>query len=175
VTLAVGNGANHALVLANAPAQAAGLTNQVISVGQTFTFSLNVTNGDAYGYQWQLNGTNILNATNATYTDASASLADAGTYTGLVTGFLGDSSSQSANLAVRSIPTVSAWPTVSAITYGQTLASSTLDGGTASVAGAFAWTTPGTVFNAGTAAPGVTFTPADTVTYAPVSGTASVL
>jgi hypothetical protein len=39
-------------------------------------------------------------------------------------------------------PTVTAWPAASAITYGQTLASSTLTGGTGSVCGTFAFTTP---------------------------------
>ncbi|MGB3628165.1 MAG: hypothetical protein WBA18_01635, partial [Terracidiphilus sp.] len=33
----------------------------------------------------------------------------------------------------KQTPTISAWPTASPITYGQTLASSTLTGGTASV------------------------------------------
>ena len=49
----------------------------------------------------------------------------------------------SVNVTVnKATPTVTAWPTASAITYGQTLASSTLSGGTASVAGSFALTTP---------------------------------
>jgi alpha-tubulin suppressor-like RCC1 family protein len=70
---------------------------------------------------------------------------------------------------------VSVWPTATAITYGQTLASSTLSGGVASVDGSFAFTTPGTVPVAGTASQGVTFTPTDTVNYAALSGTTSVL
>jgi alpha-tubulin suppressor-like RCC1 family protein len=70
---------------------------------------------------------------------------------------------------------VSIWPTATAITYGQTLASSTLSGGVASVDGTFAFTTPTTAPNAGTDSQAVTFTPTDTVTYSPVSGTASVL
>ena len=41
----------------------------------------------------------------------------------------------------KTTPTVTAWPAASSITYGQTLASSTLSGGTASVSGAFSWTT----------------------------------
>ena len=71
-------------------------------------------------------------------------------------------------------PTVSAWPTASAITYGQTLASSTLSGGTASVAGTFGFTTPSTVPGVGTYAAPVTFTPTDTATYFTVSGTVNV-
>jgi hypothetical protein len=67
------------------------------------------------------------------------------------------------------IPTVSAWPTAVAITYGQTLASSTLSGGTASVGGSFVWTVPGTSPAAGTPSESVTFTPSST-NYAPVTG-----
>ena len=74
----------------------------------------------------------------------------------------------------KATPTVSAWPTASAITYGQTLASSTLSGGTASVPGAFSWTTSATAPATGTASEGVTFTPTDATDYNTVSGTASV-
>src|SRR6185369_5148102 len=70
--------------------------------------------------------------------------------------------------------TVSAWPTAGAITYGQTLASSMLTGGTASVPGSFAFTTPSTKPNAGTANQPVTFTPTDTTNYNTVSGSVSV-
>ena len=45
-------------------------------------------------------------------------------------------------------PVVTVWPTPSAITYGQTLAAATLSGGSATVAGSFAFTTPETVPNA---------------------------
>jgi RHS repeat-associated protein len=69
---------------------------------------------------------------------------------------------------------VTAWPTASGITSGQTLASSTLLGGTASVAGAFAWTTPTTVPNVGTTSQSVTFTPALPSDYNSVVGSAPV-
>jgi hypothetical protein len=81
--------------------QTSGLTNQTITAGQSFTFSITVTNGDGpFTYQWQLNGTNILNATNASYTVASATVANAGTYTVTATGPVG-SASQSATLTVN--------------------------------------------------------------------------
>ncbi len=71
-------------------------------------------------------------------------------------------------------PTITAWPTASAITFGQTLASSTLSGGTASAAGTFAWTAPDTIPPAGTQSESVTFTPSDTATYATVTGSTSL-
>ena len=75
----------------------------------------------------------------------------------------------------KATPTVSAWPTASAITTGQTLASSTLTGGTASVSGTFAWTSPSTVPSQGTDSESVTFTPSDATDYNMVTGTVSVL
>ena len=71
-------------------------------------------------------------------------------------------------------PSVTTWPTATAITYGQTLASSTLSGGASTPAGTFAFTTPATAPAAGTAAQGVTFTPTDTANYNTTTGTANV-
>jgi hypothetical protein len=72
-------------------------------------------------------------------------------------------------------PVVTTWPTASAITYGQTLAASTLSGGSATLAGTFAFTTPSTAPNAGTALQSVTYTPADTTDYNTASSTVSVI
>ena len=74
----------------------------------------------------------------------------------------------------KATPTIVTAPTASAITYGQTLADSTLTGGNASTAGSFAFTTPATAPNAGTASQGVTFTPADAVNYNTAAGTVNV-
>jgi hypothetical protein len=84
------------------------------------------------------------------------------------------------NIAFQTLPTVT-FPTASALSYGQPLSMSTLTGGSASVAingatvaGAFAFTTPTTVPTTGTAQQSVTFTPTDTTDYASVTGTVSV-
>ncbi|MGC2210438.1 MAG: Ig-like domain repeat protein [Candidatus Korobacteraceae bacterium] len=74
------------------------------------------------------------------------------------------------------IPTVSSWPTDSAITYGAALSTSTLTGGTASVAGAFAWSSspsPTTTIPRVGSSQSVTFTPTNTTDYATVTGTIS--
>lgn len=73
--------------------------------------------------------------------------------------------SASGNTVSKATPTITSSPTASTITYGQTLASSTLSGGTASVAGSFAFTSPSTAPIAGTANQNVTFTPADNTNY----------
>jgi hypothetical protein len=94
--------------------------------------------------------------------------------------YAGDSNFTSASDSSKTLtvnkatPPVTTWPTASAIAYGQTLASSTLSGGAASVAGTFAWTTATTAPGAGTAAQSVTFTPTDTTNYNPATGTVSV-
>jgi len=74
----------------------------------------------------------------------------------------------------KATPTVSVWPTASAITFGQALSSSTLTGGTASVAGTFAFITPATAPAVGTAAQGVRFTPTNSAGYNTVDGTVNV-
>ncbi len=72
-------------------------------------------------------------------------------------------------------PSVTAWPTASAITFGQALSASTLSGGSATVAGSFAFTAPSTVPGAvGTYSAAVTFTPTDTTNYTSVSGNVNV-
>jgi hypothetical protein len=75
---------------------------------------------------------------------------------------------------IKATPTITNVPTASTITYGQTLASSTLSGGSASVEGTFDFTTPSTAPNAGTESQGVTFTPTDTTNYNTVTSTINV-
>ena len=73
----------------------------------------------------------------------------------------------------KATPTISEAPTAGAITYGQTLAESTLDGGSATcnsqtVAGSFTWTTSTTVpsvSDSETTEYEVTFTPTDGTNY----------
>ena len=74
----------------------------------------------------------------------------------------------------KATPSITAAPTASAINFGQTLASSNLSGGTASVAGSFAFTTPSTAPGVGTASQDVTFTPTDTTNYNTASTSVSV-
>lgn len=59
------------------------------------------------------------------------------------------------------VPMIMTLPTAGAITYGQTLASSSLTGGEASTDGSFAFTTPELAPDAGAQNVSVTFTPAD--------------
>ena len=75
---------------------------------------------------------------------------------------------------LKTTPTISPAPTASPITAGQNLSTSILTGGSASVEGTFAWTTPSTVPAVGTATYGVTFTPTDTANYNTATTTVSL-
>ncbi len=83
--------------------------------------------------------------------------------------------------ANKQTPVESSAPAATAITYGQTLAGSTLSGGVvtnaagAVVAGSFAWTAPANAPAVGTPSQSVTFTPTDTTDYNPATGFASIL
>jgi len=83
------------------------------------------------------------------------------------------SSTPTAFTIAKANPTVSVAPTASAVTVGALLSSSTLGGGTASVAGTFAWTDSSAVVNV-TASYAVTFTPTDGANYNTASTSASV-
>jgi hypothetical protein len=87
-----------------------------------------------------------------------------------------------ANYGVTQSSLTITWPSASAITYGQTLASSNLIGGSAksattnaTVLGGFTFASPLTAPLAGLQSESVTFTPSDSTDYAPVTSSISVV
>lgn len=109
---------------------------------------------------------------NGTYDLAeSPQYTDAGTYTVYYQVTADDYNTLTGSAQVKigkATPVVTALPTASAITYGQTLEDSTLTGGTASVPGTFAWKTSSTsptVNDSNSTAYPVVFTPNDTTNY----------
>ena len=100
----------------------------------------------------------------------------AGSYT--VTATINDpnyAGTKSLDFAIgKATPTVTTNPTASAISYGQSLASSSLTGGAASVPGVFAFNIPGTTPSAGTSSYPVTFSPSDTTNYNSVACSVAV-
>ena len=91
------------------------------------------------------------------------------TYFAGTTGFL------TVSTETRSTPTISTLPTASGtITYGQTLATVVLSGGSASVPGTFAFTTPSTAPSVGSYSASITFTPTDTTSYTTVVSSLNV-
>jgi autotransporter-associated beta strand protein len=117
-------------------------------------------------------------AGSTTYGPSANPPSNAGTYTLTATvasdSFYNEASSTPTAFTIaKATPTVSVAPTASAVTVGALLSSSTLSGGTASVAGTFAWTDSSAVVNA-TASYAVTFTPTDGANYNTASTSASV-
>jgi hypothetical protein len=113
---------------------------------------------------------------NFTYNGSATPPTAAGTYA--IVGTVNDPNYQGTATGTLTIaqatPIVSAWPTAGAITSGQTLASSKLTGGIASVPGSFAFTSPTTAPSPGTTMQSVTFTPTDLTDYSSVTGTVNV-
>jgi uncharacterized repeat protein (TIGR02543 family) len=79
------------------------------------------------------------------------------------------------NTVSKATPTIVSAPTASVITFGQTLESSILTGGSASVAGSFVFTTPLIAPNAGTTNQSVTFIPTDNANFNEININVSVL
>ena len=149
--------------------------------GTSATFTASATGDPVPTLQWQVSGnggvdwTDVGGATASPYTFTARAVDTGKKYRAVFTNAAGSTPSTAATLTViHPAVVITSWPSATAIRYGQTLASSTLSGGVASVAGSFAFTSPDTVPAAGTADQAVTFTPTDTVNYAPVSGTVSV-
>jgi|GEM_PF-6901071 len=114
----------------------------------------------ALTYQWK-RGTSNIGTDSSTYTLTSADVGQTVTVTVTAANYFGSLTSSAVTVNKATAPSI-VFPTASAITYGQTLADSTLTGGVGD--GTFAWAdgsvTP-TVVNSGYA---VTFTPsADTL------------
>ncbi len=75
-------------------------TNQTVFAGQTATFNVAVTGTPPLYYQWSVNNSNILNATNATLTLTNVQTDQAGSYSVLVTNMAGTTLSSNAVLTV---------------------------------------------------------------------------
>ena len=158
-------------------------TTVSVSVNQaTPTITWATPSGIGYGVALtatQLNATASVAGTFA-YSPAAGAVPAAGTQTLSVTFTPTDatnytSANSSVSLDVGKVtPTITTAPTASAISYGQTLAASSLSGGAASVSGSFAFTAPTTAPGAGSAAQAVTFTPTDSSNYTVATTTVSV-
>ncbi len=136
-------------------------------------FSLTNASGTILTYQWQSNSVSIVGATNSSYTNLSVTVAAAANYVCVVTNNCGAITSSIAVLTViPQTPLIAAMPTpVATLTYGQTLASAGLTGGSvtnsagASVSGNFLYANPSATPDAGTDSQDVIFMPTDTNDY----------
>jgi hypothetical protein len=100
------------LVLYTAPVITSQPTSLTVNAGASATFTVVATGAPVPTYQWYKNGVAISGATNASYTDASALAADAGSYTVVVTNSVSSVTSSAATLTVNSAtaPAISTQP-----------------------------------------------------------------
>ncbi len=149
----------------------------------TPTFTWNAPAAITYGTALsatQLNAGSASAAGAFAYTPASGTVLAAGPQT-LSTTFSPtdttdyNSVTQTVSLTVNKATPTFTWNAPAAITYGTALSATQLNAGSASVAGAFAYTpASGTVLGAGTQTLSVTFTPTDTTDYNSVTRTVSL-
>ena len=169
------------------PAIATPPAAQTNIVGANVTFSVAAQSGGTNStltYQWQLNGTNIIGATNNTLTLTNITVAKAGNYRAVVavgTPAFDFVNSPAAALTVnKQTPLVAALPTTTPITYGQTLTNSTLGSGSVTntagttVPGGFIFATSSILPKAGSTNVLVIFTPTDTANYNTNNATVTV-
>lgn len=83
---------------------------QSANVGSVATLSASATGSLPLSYQWQFNGTNIVNATNSFYSKADVQWSDGGSYSVLVTNAAGRVASSNVILTVINKPFVAALP-----------------------------------------------------------------
>ncbi|MEI6165752.1 MAG: immunoglobulin domain-containing protein [bacterium] len=89
----------HSLAIAVA-LPAVSVSNRTVTFGQSTNFMAAVTGDSPFTYQWQKNGTNVVSATNVTYTISGAALSDAGSYAVMVASPYGSATSLVATLTV---------------------------------------------------------------------------
>jgi len=77
-------------------------TNQAIALNGNASFSLTATG--AQSYQWQFDGTNLLDATDTTLSITNAQIADAGSYQAIVTNINGTVTSSVVTLSITNVP-----------------------------------------------------------------------
>jgi C1A family cysteine protease len=80
--------------------------NVTVAVGSPVSFSVSATGSAPLRYQWRKNGTSLSGATNASYSIASVTTGDAGSYSAVVANGAGSVTSSNATLSVLSAPTL---------------------------------------------------------------------
>ena len=109
--------------------------NQIVTAGQTATFTVVAAGTAPLGYQWQKNGASIAGATAATYTTPATTTTDSGsTFAVVVINTAGTVTSAAATLTVNPAPvapTITTPPTNQTVTAGQTATFTVVAAGTA--------------------------------------------
>lgn len=93
-------------------------TNQTITAGNSVTFTSGANGSPAPTFQWQKDNVNINGATSATFSIASVSPGDAGTYKLVATNSAGSATSNGAVLTVNFAPSFTTQPQEQTVTAG---------------------------------------------------------
>ncbi|HUD47027.1 MAG TPA: LamG-like jellyroll fold domain-containing protein [Candidatus Baltobacteraceae bacterium] len=101
---------NFGLYSINTPAIATQPLSQSVDANAPVTLTIEATGAAPLTYQWQFDGKNIAGATNSSYTIASASPTNAGTYTVTVVNPFGPITSDPTILTVYTTPHITAGP-----------------------------------------------------------------
>ena len=117
-------------------------TNLTVNVGSTATFIVGATGTAPLSYQWSLNHTNLFGATNAILTLPNVKLSQAGSYSVVVSNFIGSTNSAAATLTILTVPpTITAQPTNQTVQAGGTASFNATATGTAPLI--YQWTVNG--------------------------------
>ncbi len=92
--------------------------SQAVTSGSPVTFTVSATGSPAPTYQWKKNGTNISDATSASYTISSVQTADTGSYAVTVSNVAGNVTSTAASLTVNTAPAITTQPLSQTVTSG---------------------------------------------------------
>ncbi len=91
---------------------------QNVCAGAPASFSVVASGAGTLSYQWRRDGADISGATASTYSIASASAANAGSYDCVVTGSCGSTTSNAASLTVSSGPVIGTGPAAQSVCEG---------------------------------------------------------
>src|SRR5204862_518296 len=128
--------------------------SQMVTAGQTATFTVTAAGTAPLSYQWQKNGTVIGGATAASYTTPATMTSDSGDqFTVVVSNAAGSVTSRAAALTVSATlvaPTITTQPASQTVTAGQTATFTVTAAGTAPLS--YQWQKNGTTIGSATAA-----------------------
>ncbi len=123
VTNSIGNVTSNAAILTVnvPPVISAQPASQIVTAGQTATFTVTATGSGTLTYQWKKNGTAIPGATAASYTTPATLGSDNGAqFTVTITDSVTNITSNAATLTVNVPPTVATQPANKTVVAGQT-------------------------------------------------------
>ena len=109
------------LSLATVPVITVQPTNQSANVGSNATFSVTATGNPAPTYQWRFGLSNLIGATNSSYTRNNVQTSHAGTYSVVLSNMAGTATSSNATLTVNVPPTVTLDPSSQTSNVGATI------------------------------------------------------